>query len=43
MCQQKYHISCLKFACFSKAMIERIHYRLNLVVSYILKTQVPPL
>ena len=29
---------CFKFECFSRAMIELIHYRLNLVVSYVLKT-----
>ena len=35
---KKYRMWCFKFECFSRAMIELIHYSLNLVVSYVLKT-----
>jgi hypothetical protein len=35
---KKYRMRCFKFECFPWTIIERVHYRLNFVIGYILKT-----
>jgi len=35
---KKCRLSCFKFECFSRAMIELIHDSFSLIVSYVLKT-----